>query len=175
MLTKGSEERDTLPFVGTAADERRDFLFDYLKDAPDRLIADASDLDNKMVGIFSAASVVLGLASIGNLGVVSVSGSVRALLICAAAFYLGSAVIALIHFKPVEFGRALHAESMWSRAVANDISVREIKQFVLDSVESEYAANKRVIKRKGRTLFWAVVTVGLEVVCVSGAVIAARF
>jgi hypothetical protein len=46
--------------------ETLDFIFDYTRDAPERQLQDAKDLDNKMAQLFSVASVVIGLAGLAN-------------------------------------------------------------------------------------------------------------
>ena len=48
--------------------ETRRLLYEHLKDAPERQLADTNDLDGKAATLFGAASIIMGLASFGNLG-----------------------------------------------------------------------------------------------------------
>jgi hypothetical protein len=144
--------------------EPADFVFDYIKDAPETLIRDAGDLDNKVVALFSAASVVLGLAAIGNVaGAMNPSHGVTALLVGAVLIYGGAATAALIHLWPVTLDRSLHADTLWSSSRANNNTTPEIKEFLLGSIEAAYAANKAVLECKAKTLAAVTVLTGLDV------------
>jgi hypothetical protein len=154
----------------------RDFLFEYLKDAPERQLQDASDLDGKMVGLFGAASVVIGLVSIGNLGGSGKSsGAVTGVLIAAAACYVLAAIAALVHLVPVTLRRALHADTLRPAAAAHHKSKDVVVDFLLGSIETAYAKNKDKLRRKGWTLLAVTILLGLEVTMVAAALVASRF
>src|SRR4051794_31167688 len=70
-----------------------DTIFNLIKDAPERQIDNANTLDTKMVQIFGAASVVIGLLGLSRNNFGS-EWWITVCLICAVASYLATALIA---------------------------------------------------------------------------------
>jgi hypothetical protein len=159
-----------------SAGERDDFIFDYIKGAPEALIRDAGDLDGKVVALFGAASVVLGLAAVGNvLATTTPAANVTGLLIAAVSVYVSAAAASLVHLWPKTVRRALYGESLWSSAKAAGKSAAEVRDFLLDSIEQACSINKNVVKFKGWTLIAVTTLVGAEVGLIAAALIASRY
>ncbi len=158
--------------------DREDFILGYIKDAPDVFIRDAGDLDGKVLALFAAASVVLGLAAVGNvLGTADKppAANVTGLLIAAVGIYVLATAASLIHLWPKTVARALHADTLWSSAKANKKTTLDVRDFLLESIEGAVTTNKRVVWIKGWTLIAVTVLVGLEVALIASALIASRF
>ncbi len=154
----------------------RDFLFGYLKDAPERQRQDAADLDGKMVGLFGAASVVIGLLSIGNLGGSgNSSAAVTGFLIASAACYVLAAVGALIHLRPAWLYRSLHADELPASAAFHHKQKDDILEFLVGDIADAYGKNKKRLASKATTILMVTIFLGLEVAMVASALIAARF
>lgn len=157
--------------------DRDDFIFGYIKDAPEALIHDAGDLDGKVLALFGAASVVLGLAAVGNvLGTTTKpAANVTGLLIAAVGAYVLAAAGSLIHLWPKTLTRAVHGDSLWSSARTFNKTTAEVRDFLLGSIEGACIANKRVVRFKGWSLIGVTVLVGIEVALIAAALIASRF
>jgi phosphoglycerol transferase MdoB-like AlkP superfamily enzyme len=147
------------------------FLFDVMRDAPERQIHDQESLDAKMVAVFTAASVVIGLAGISN---VKSGGKwyVNALLIAAVLAYLLTAVFAFFHLRTVKFRRSLQADVLWQEYWNEPVS--EIKHALLQDISEAYAFNKGVLHSKGRTILIGLAGAGVEVFLVGAALILSR-
>ena len=102
--------------------EAVDFIFDYVKDAPERQLAGAEALDAKMVQIFSAGSVIIGLGGLTSGGQKPLSAVLMAFAIAA---YVGLAALAFAHLWARNYRRSLQADELWLRLWAS--SVPDIK------------------------------------------------
>ena len=170
-----SDRMLTIAGMDSSDDDLAGLLLNYLKDAPEALVRDAADLDGKVVALFGAASVVLGLAAIGNVvGPAKPSAMVTNLLLAAVAAFGLSAITSLIHLWPKSMERSLHADTLWSSATANHKTASQVIEFLLGSIERAYKRNKSVIKWKARTLSAVAVFVTLEVGLIASALIASR-
>jgi hypothetical protein len=153
----------------------RKLIFDDLKDAPERQLADMNDLDAKAATLFGAASVVMGLASFGNLGVGLMGPhavAVEALLIAAGFAYLVGAVAALLHLSPVTQRRSVFAATLQTdfREKGED----ELQEWLIPHVRHAWVHNEAVTKCKARTLEWIVGALGFEVLLVVTALVVSR-
>lgn len=149
-----------------------EFIFDYTKEAPERQSRDLDALDNKMVQVFSAASVVIGLAGISSTTLGS-TGDIDVLLTIAVITYVVAAVAALIHLSPKKQRRSLHVEELWPRCW--NMKVKDIQHALIEDIRKAYSYNSQVLKRKRGTLVVAVGATGIEVVSVGITLISSRF
>jgi hypothetical protein len=133
------------------------------------------DLDAKVIGLFAAASVVIGLTTLGSIGrgTGGLNSWVTGFLIAAVVAYAGSAAATLRVLWPAEHWRSLHADELWSAGKAKPIA--EIQTFLLNSIEQAYGSNKRLLKRKANAAFWVGIAVAAEIVCIGVALILTRF
>jgi hypothetical protein len=163
-----------------AGDEIRDpktrkLIFDHLKDAPERQLADMNDLDAKAATLFGAASVVMGLASFGNLGAGLMGPravAVEALLIAAGFVYVVGAGAALIHLRPVTQRRSVFAATL--REDFREKGEDELQEWLIRQVKRAWVHNDAVTKCKARTLEWIVGSLGFEVLLVVTALLISR-
>jgi uncharacterized membrane protein YcjF (UPF0283 family) len=156
--------------------ETRRLLYEHLKDAPERQLADTNDLDGKAATLFGAASIIMGLASFGNLGTSStgaIACAITALLVCAVVAYAATAVAALVHLRPVEHRRTTYAQTLQSDF--RDKPPAELQEWLIRQARRAWEFNDKVGKRKARTLAWIVAGLGAEVVFVVAALIVSRF
>jgi hypothetical protein len=159
----------------TVDPETRDFLIEYLKDAPEVQLRDSVDLDNKVIGLFAAASVVIGLTTLGSIGkgTDALDHWVTAFLIGAVASYLLAGGAALVNLWPVEQWRSLHADQLWAGGKGKPVA--EIKDFLLESIQTAYRENKTMLARKGWASLVLMLAVITEIACIGVALILTRF
>ncbi len=150
--------------------ETLDFIFDYTRDASERQLQDAKDLDNKMAQLFSVASVVIGLAGLANSS--QGSGWSAWLLVIALGFYVIVAVVALISQFPTVQWRSLHADVLWEEYSRTDVP--DIKHALVDDIQRAYGRNNKVLKKKGLMIKIAATTTGAEVLFVGLGLILSR-
>jgi len=147
--------------------ETIDFIFQYVKDAPERQLAGVEALDAKMVQIFSAGSVIIGLAGL-------TSGSQKPasalLMAVAVAAYVAVAALALAHLWARDCRRRLEGLELWQKLWASPVA--DIKHSLVHDIAGAYAYNRELIGRKKWTLRLALIAVAVEVVFVGSAIVA---
>jgi hypothetical protein len=130
-------------------DETVEFIFEHTKEAPERQSRDIDALDAKMVQVFGAASVVIGLVGVSNENLGN-SGAVNALLALAVASYIVAAATALFHLYPKEQRRSLHVEDLWPKAWNED--VKNIQHSLIEDIRKVHRFNATVLEQKRNTL-----------------------
>jgi len=151
--------------------ETLDFIFQVVKGAPERELRDLEALDAKMVQIFGAASIVIGLAGVSSTSQGSTS-PVSGLLVAALLAYFATAALSFFHLRLRDFRRSLHADVLWKELWQFDVS--EIQHILVEDVSVAYSHNKLVLHEKGRTILAALVLAGIEVALVGVAIIWSR-
>lgn len=153
----------------TLSSETLNFLFDYTKGAPDKQLERVASLDGKMVQVFSAASVIIGLGGLsGHSG--GVAGAVFIALAVVAYVFVG--LFAVKHLRVRDFHRSLQADELWRHLWHH--RVEDIKHSLVDDIARAYAHNKGIMDDKAATLQRARAAVAVEVVFVGCALVAGR-
>lgn len=151
--------------------ETVEFILDYIKDTPERQLRDMTDLDSKTIQVFSAASIVIGLA-----GLSAIQGATKpavlGLLVDALVTYVAVAGLSVWHLfakrvKVARFGDTLW-EDFW------ESTPDAIRHGLVEEISRTYGYNKGVLKQKAVTANLALITTGLEVLLVACALVAAR-
>lgn len=150
--------------------ETLEFIFDYTRDAPEKQLQDAKDLDNKIAQLFSVGSIVIGLAGLANLGP-STGGDVWFLLI-ALGFYVIGAIVALISQFPTVQWRSLHADVLWEEYWQKDVSA--IQHALAEDIQKAYGCNNKVLKQKSLMTKAVSIATGAEVLFVGLGLILSR-
>ncbi len=140
-----------------------EFIFEYTKEAPERQGRDIDALDTKMVQVFSAASVVVGLLGVSseNLDDSPVANGFLAL---AVVSYVVAAAVALFHLYPKEQRRSLHVEDLWPKGWNQN--VKDLQHSLIEDIREVNTFNKNVLEQKRNTLVAAVAATGVEVLFV---------
>ena len=145
-----------------------DFIFDYTKEAPETQAHDAQALDAKVVNIFSAASIIIGLAGL-SAGARTIDCIAKYLLIGALVFYVATAICTFRHLWVRGLHRSLQADVLWAGYWQDEAA--EIKHALVQNISNAYAFNKNVLREKEKTVLIALVTTGVEVVLIGAFVI----
>jgi hypothetical protein len=146
------------------------FIFDYTREAPERQLQDAQNLDNKIAQIFSAASVVIGLAGLASPG--PSGGWADWLLVVGLVFYLITAIVALLSQFPKVQWRSLHADVLWREYWQTEVP--KIKHALAENIQKAYGQNNRVLEQKSLAIKVVVVATGAEVLLVGLGLILSR-
>ena len=156
--------------MGKEIDARTlDFIFDYTRDGPAQQFADVDALDSKMIQVFSAASVIIGLGGLSS----NKGGAISAaFLLLAVSAYVWTGFQAFQHLAPRRVRRSIQADEMWQRGW--QLSIGDLKHSVVKDVADAYAHNKGVISEKGKTLRMALLGITAEVVFVGFGLIVVR-
>lgn len=151
--------------------ETVDFVFEFTKDAPEQLIRDGEALDTKMVQVFAAASVVMGLAGVTR---VSQGGQTAAnwMIVGSLVLYLATAILAFLHLDAKEWRHSRHADTLWPEHWS--ASVADIRWALVGNFSEAYAVNKAVLAEKASAFRWAVATTAGQVILVGVSLIVSR-
>ena len=140
-----------------------EFIFDHIRDAPERQIESADSLDSKMVQIFVSASIIIGLAGLSS-NTVNVTGWELIPLMGAILSYVAVAWVALMHLRPRAMRRNLHANVLWPKYGRFEIA--DVKEVLAQDTSEAYAFNKGVLADKATTVRQALLATAVEVVLV---------
>jgi len=141
-----------------------DFIFNFVKDAPEHQLEDANMLDNKVIQILSVASIIIGLLGFGIRKIALNHVLTIISLIVVILAYIAVVCFAIIHLKAAAFRRSLHADELWQEHWDN--SVLNIKHDLVSDISEAYSHNKSVLSKKNKTLFGALIALGIQVVSV---------
>lgn len=102
---------------------------------------DSRDIELKAIGIFSAATVVIGLVGF-SAGRVHNDPASLAFLVLALAAYICSAGLAFVCLRTRPFLRSIQADWLWPNRWQD--SVEDIKHSLVQNIASAYANNKAI-------------------------------
>ncbi len=152
------------------SDETLTFIYEHIKDAPERQAQDWRDLDSKLIQVFGAASVVLGLGGLAGAQHHSLAGTLL-LLLALAAFALVAAA-AFIQLRPQQFAYGRFGDTLWPNSWMDSPSI--IRHGIVEVITEASATNKRVFADKATALKVVLAATSAEVALVIGAVLVDR-
>jgi ABC-type anion transport system duplicated permease subunit len=150
-----------------ATPETLDLIYELVRDAPRRQIANSYSYSDKAFQIFGIGSLVLGLAAAGTLH----RHQAPWILLAALIAYLGLGVCAFYATKGRTFFTADNAEVVWGQLY--DLGKAEAQHAIIDRVATDYPRNEEALRAKAKWLTAAEIALAVEVVLVTAAVIAA--
>ncbi len=151
--------------------ETLDFIYEHVRDAPAQQRQTRDSLDTKMVQIFGAASIVIGLVGVSS-GELDGGGMVDALLIAAVTAYVATALITFYGVQVRRFRRSVQADELWNRYWWRKPD--EAKHAIVHDVGKAYGHNRGLLRDKARAVRAGVLSAGLEVALVAIALIWSR-
>jgi hypothetical protein len=148
-----------------------DFILSYTRGAPEQLFSVADALDSKVVQIFAAASVVMGLAGVSE---ASVHGSKAALsfLWIALIAYSCTSLCAFVSMNLRRFRESLQANVLWRDYHDKDVS--EIKHAIVDDIRTSFGENREIVDGKAEWAQRGLAAATIEVLAVVLMVISSR-
>jgi hypothetical protein len=152
--------------------ETVEVIYGYLQGVPEAQRNDWKDLDAKIVQIFQAASVVIGLAGFASGNLIGATTAVGVALVAALAFYILALGAACYGLWPRGFLRA-QADAVWP--MYENGTPTEVRHALLYAVGEAYPENEAVTKKKGRSLVVVFLATGAETVLVAVSLILAAY
>jgi hypothetical protein len=153
------------------SEDALDYILDYTKGAPEQVLSFADALDSKIVQIFAAASVVMGLAGISDASAHGGKAAISFLWI-ALLSYLATSVCAFVCLNLRRFRETLRADVLWAEYY--DKSVSDIKHALVEDISRAFGENKRLIDGKAEWARRTLVATTVEVLAVVTMVILSR-
>lgn len=144
------------------APETLDFIFEHVRDAPDKQVSAQENLDSKIVQVFAAAGVVLGLAGLSDIS--GRGGTPGALLVVAVIAFVVVAAVTFYSIWARRFRVTSHVQELWQHHWTK--SPDALRHMIVADAVRAYAANGVLIRRKSHALSVALAAVAVEVVCV---------
>jgi hypothetical protein len=146
-----------------------DVVYDRLIDVAQQQLDDQSNRDGKIVQVFAAASVVLGLAGLSATTASSNPTAVALLLLFAGVAYAGVAITTGIALwardsETLRLGSSL-LETEWTEP-PEQVKLRVIARF-----KPAYEKDRVVLTQKAHLLSAGIIAAGIEVAFVAAAVI----
>jgi hypothetical protein len=117
-------------------------IYEHTKDAPQQQLDLAKALDDKMVKIFTAAGVVIGLAGFSDKSP-RPEVAVNVLLLSALATFVLTAVLTVYHLWPLRLDLSKHASVLWEHS--RRLPVDQVRQQLVRSIARGSSYNKGVL------------------------------
>lgn len=142
-----------------------DFIFSQAKDVPESQMRTAEAIDAKVVQIFAAGTVVIGLAAAGGIrGHASVGW-----LIAAAAAYLVALTGTLVALQSRSWRTNASPTTLWNDHWQDDLD--ELKWALVEDLADGYKENDDKLRAKMRAFKVVLSATGLESMLVAVALI----
>lgn len=138
----------------------------------DRQVEQGQMLDSKMVQVFGASSVVIGLAGFSVSGGAVRDIAVGVLLVLALMSYGAVAYIAFRDLSPRTY-QLLYYPDVWRKSWDEELD--ELHHSVIAKVVNNYERNSPVLDSKAKALRLAIGAAGIEVVLVGVALVSVIF
>lgn len=136
-------------------------FYELVKDVPERQIDNGAALDTKMVQVFSAASVVVGLTALSFASTAARGGwEVTVLLVIAMLAYVATAYVAFQHLRPKRYKR-LKFDEIWRYCWP--LKPEEIQRVVITKATEAFTHNAPILDSKSHTIQAVLITFGVEV------------
>lgn len=137
-----------------------ELIYDHIKDAPHQQIEFANQLDDKMLRIFTAASIVIGLLGLSaSGGTIDGSWWQIALLFLPLVPYALTAYWTFLHIDPDSFHLAMRADELPKKWQKEDWDVRRA---LLGEIGEAYCKNKPILKGKAWYIHATLISTGIE-------------
>jgi hypothetical protein len=144
-------------------------IYDRLSNVAELQFGDQANLDGKMIQVFSAASVVMGLTGLSASAATKNPAVVAALLALALAVYAAVAVVTGVEIWARQFKALRFGATLWDYEW--DQTPMQVKMAVIDKVKGAYDTNRIILEQKGKLLTAGIVATGCEVALVAASII----
>jgi hypothetical protein len=144
-------------------------LYDRLSGATDQQLRDQSHLDGRVVQVFAAASVVMGLTGLSATTAPSNPTAVALLLLFALVAYVADAVLAGLALSTRGSDSRRFGPSLWETDWNEP--PEQVRSALIARVKPAYEEARGVLSRKAHLLGAGIVATGIEVAFVTAAVI----
>jgi hypothetical protein len=146
-----------------------DVIYDRLSGVAEAQFGDQANLDGKMIQIFTAASVVMGLTGISAVAATAQPGLGVVFLSLALASYVAVAVLTGIEFWTRKFEALRFGSTLWDYEW--DQEPVQVKIAVIDKVKGAYDTNRAILSDKGKLVALGIVATGCEVALVAASIL----
>lgn len=143
-----------------------DLIYEVTRHGPPNQFREIEALDAKLVQVFAAASIVIGLAGVAGVGR---SNIVVFCLAMAVAAYIAAAVAALWGMRMARTKRPYHSDSLLGDFWQSN--AQELKYALAYELPNIHSHNQRIIEGKANAASIAMLATALEVVAVGAMVI----
>jgi hypothetical protein len=138
-----------------------DLIYEVTRHGPPNQFREIESLDAKLVQVFAAASVVIGLAGVAGVGR---SSTLAFFLAIAVVAYIAAAAAALWGMRMARTKRPYHSDSLLGDFWQS--SAQEIKYALAYELPDIHSHNQTVIESKANAAAVAMFATALEVVAV---------
>lgn len=147
-MATAEKEPDESSSEPQASPQTVEFIYQHIKDAPERQGQDWRDLDTKLFQVFTAAAVVLGLGGVAAAQRNGTAGAIL-LLIALVAFLIAVGAV-LSQLRPLKIELSRQGDTMWPTSWQAD--PYWIEKGVIENVTAAYAKNRARLKCKAIAL-----------------------
>jgi hypothetical protein len=162
-----NEDAELRPAIDEVCDPATlDLIFDVTQHGPPNQFREMEALDAKLVQVFGAASIVIGLAGVAGVGR---SNIVIFFLVMAVIAYIAAAAAALWGMRMARTRRPYHSDSLLKDFWQS--SAQEVKYALAYELPSIHSHNETIIESKANAARIAMIATALEVVAVGAMVV----
>jgi hypothetical protein len=137
-------------------------IYEHIKEAPQQQMEKANWLDDKIIRIFAAASVVIGLLGLSSSTTLApgLSRETIFLLLLPLAPYLFAAYMTFTHITPMRFHWGLQADELpryWNTEEG------DVRRALINEAGKSYKLNKAILAKKAWCIRAVLLAVSAEV------------
>ena len=140
-----------------------DFILNHTKSATENQLHDAEILDTKMVQVFAAASVVIGLVGF-RAGIVIIDRRILYVLVGALIVYAAVGVSMFMGLRIRSLRRTFQADTLWPNYWQDNVV--GIQHALVQDICDAYAFNKRELDKKSQAILIGLTLTGFEVILI---------
>ena len=145
-----------------------ELIYDHIKEAPQQQIEYAAQLDDKVLRIFGAASIIIGLLGLSTNNAV---GAKAFIFLMPLVPYILVALWTFQCINPDRFHQAMRADQLpkfWNK------EENDVRRALLSEIGTAYSNNKSLLLDKAKYTRCALIATAIEVVLVVAALILYR-
>ena len=124
-----------------------DFIVDATKGGPADQFRNMESYDSKIIQVFAAASIIVGLTQVTQGSGESLPGIIFYAII---ALYVGNIFAFVYGLWPRPAYAVFHSDTMWT--THRDMPLNDLKYVFNDSIVDSYKKNKKVLDAKARAV-----------------------
>ena len=147
-------------------------LYHHLKGAPFRRMRDGDRQESKVINVFAAATILIGLAGVAQPSTTKLQWLVVLLSVLAVVAYAAAVAGTVFTIWPRAYRAADYDDTLWPTFW--DMTPREIQHAIIEDITAGAAANKHANALRDNGVYWVLGATAAEALLVATTLIMVR-